>query len=103
MKNIKIQKLERYFTGTGDVEGMNFIQMFSNDKAYIYRVKNKKIKKFEVFERRKTPVLYFEKNIYSDTEFKEIYPQTEDFGVWAWTFSDIKKACEKFAEISRLY
>ena len=103
MNNIKIQHLELNFTGSGEVEGMAFESFYISLNAYMYKVTDDGNERFEVFERRKTPVcIDFEKRIYSETEFKEIYPKSRDFGVWAWTFSDKEKALNKFMEISAL-
>ena len=29
-------------------------------------------------------------------KFKEMYPKSKDFGIWAWTYKNIENALEKF-------
>lgn len=95
-----IQLLEKEFTGRGEVRGFLFVELLCNETAYIYRVCAGKCH-YEVFERKNTPVCVdYAKRIYSETEFKEIYPKAKDFGVWAWTFDNFEKAREKYFKIS---
>jgi hypothetical protein len=37
----------------------------------------------------------YENNLYSETEFKEIYPNSKDFGIWAWTCLDLFKVADR--------
>ena len=37
--------------------------------------------------------------IFSETEFKEIYPKTKDFGIWAWCTTNEQKAIQRFEAI----
>jgi hypothetical protein len=100
MKN-KINLLDKEFTGKGEVLNMRFLQLYMSEKAYIYQVADKH-PHYEVFERKTTPLcIDFKNKIYSETEFKEYYPNSKSFGVWAWTFNDLNKAIEKFNEISK--
>ena len=90
-----IQQLPEQFTGIGEVKGFQFERVFSNELAYIYKVTSHANSKpyFEVFKRKHTPIcLDFKKRLYSDTEFKEIYPKANAFGAWAWTTFSIGKA-----------
>jgi hypothetical protein len=92
---MNIQQLPETFIGVGEVKGFAFERVFSNSNAYIYRVTSHKGSKpyYEVFKRKDTPLcIDFKKRIYSDTEFKEIYPKSNAFGVWAWTTFSIGKA-----------
>jgi len=90
-------ELPKIFIGKGEVKGFLFNQVSSNKEAYIYKVDNKGVFYYEVFRRVKTPIcIDFEKRIYSDTEFKEVYPKSKQFGISAWSFSSIEKATEKF-------
>jgi len=91
------------FLGTGEVKGIVFTKIDSNEHAYLFLVENFEAKTiyYEVFERRVVAVcIDFEKRIYSETDFKEIYPKANDFGVWAWTNPDYSKALKKFEEIT---
>jgi len=88
-----IHKLTTEFVGTGEVSGFEFKQIAETELGYIYSVSNYGREWYEVFRRKTTPVcLDFEKRIYSETEFKEVYPKGEAFGVWAWTSPDKEKA-----------
>lgn len=97
-----INYLAKCFTGTGEVKDFKFIQLKESDFAYIYQViTGDEIFHYEVFKRKKVNICTKfdpENKIYeySETEFKEIYPKSEDFGVWGWTFKNFNKALEKF-------
>lgn len=84
------------FEGKGSVKGFTFTLCIKSENMYIYEVQNGRYKHYEVFKIKTVPVCVdFEKRIYSDTEFKEIYPKDEDFGVWAWSFSSLESAYSK--------
>jgi hypothetical protein len=88
-------ELEKQFIGTGDVKGHVFTQV-ENNKGFIYKVEYDDTEHYEVFLRKTTPIcLDFEKKIYSETEFKERYPKSKDFGVWAWCCKNIKNAYKR--------
>lgn len=96
-----INLLEKNFFGTGEVKGFEFNQIRVCTLAYLYEVKsNDGNIHFEVFKRKNAPVcIDFENRIYSETDFKEIYPKSNDFGAWAWTFETYFKALQKFNSI----
>lgn len=96
MKTLKV-----CFEGTGEVKGFIFEQMHSSKMAYLYKVRSYDGQvHFEVFKRKNTPIcIDFEKRIYSDTEFKEIYPKSKDFGVWAWTYISPQDAYVKLNKL----
>lgn len=97
MKNIK--KLDFEIDGRGEVRGTAFFQTKCSEFAYIYKCFGTNIY-YEVFERKNTPVcIDFEKRIYSDTDFKDMYPKANAFGVWAWTFPDIESAQNRAGQI----
>lgn len=88
-----IHKLDKRFTGIGEVKGFEFTQVFSNSKGYVYKVKNGKKEYFETFYKRKSPLcLDFDNRIYSETDFKETYPKAKSFGKWAWTYDNLSNA-----------
>lgn len=97
-----IQKLEKVIEGTGEVSGFTFTCVKETDKAYIYESKYEEgDKRYEVFEKRVTPIcLDFENRIYSTEDFKEIYPKAKDFGVWAFAKSDYLSALSKLQHIT---
>ena len=91
------QTLDISFEGKGEVKGFLFTQVVKGEKSYIYEVKFNNSRHYEVFKRKETPLLVdFEKRLYSETEFKEMYPKAKDFGVWAWSFLNKENAIEKF-------
>lgn len=99
MDNVNtIAELEYGFEGTGEVKDFTFHKEHETKTHYIYSVTDHSLGEdrrywFEAFERKRVPLcLDFEKRIYSETEYKEIYPKAKDFGVWAKTFNNIKEA-----------
>ena len=91
-----LQKLELQFTGKGEVKGFNFQQVYKNEKGYVYKVHSQESEYFEAFLRKSTALcINFEKREYSQTEFKEIYPKSKDFGVWAWTTGSLQDGINK--------
>jgi hypothetical protein len=93
--------LDLKFIGTGDVKGFKFSQIHYTELAYVYKVDDGDGNVcFEVFKRKTAPIcIDFEKRIYSETERKEYYPKSKDFGVWAWTYKLWAKAAKKMVEI----
>ena len=87
---MEIKELPDNFIGVGEVSGLNFNKIASVDNGFLYEVGvDNIITHFEVFERKLTPIcIDFEKKIYSETEFKVRYPKAEDFGKWAWTYTN---------------
>lgn len=94
------KKLPENFTGNGEVDGFIFRQIKRGQNALIYEVRSSEIRHFEVFSIKTTALcLDFEKRLYSDTDFKEIYPKSKDFGKWAWTCKDSRRAIDIFYNI----
>lgn len=92
---MSIELLPKVFDGKGEVFGVKFTQVFSNDKYYIYERSDGN---FEVFERKKVPVcIDFTNRVYSETEFKETYPKSTLFGVCAWSFPTLRQCLNKIA------
>mgnify|MGYP003621755142 CR=1 FL=1 len=96
-----VKDLENEFTGVGDTSGFKFTKLNSTDKGFFYSVDVGEGKcHYEVFEKKFVPIcLDFEKKIFSETEFKYIYPKSEAFGKWAWCIVDYNKAVEKFKSL----
>lgn len=91
-----IQKLDKNFIGTGEVSRFKFRQLLNTTNGYLYEVVDGNTYHYEVFKIKISPVcIDFKNRIYSDSEFKEVYPKSKDFGVWAWTYRDIIIANEK--------
>ena len=97
MKNIKRLSLE--ILGRGEVKGVYFFQIKCSEFAYIYKCFGTNTY-FEVFKRKNSPIcIDFEKRIYSEIDFKDVYPKAKDFGEWAWTCLDMESAQAKAKEI----
>lgn len=91
-----LKKLEEVIVGSGEVSGSIFTRVYENEKGYIYRVDGYLNSHFEVFFKKTTAIcIDFNKRIFSDTEKKEIYPKSNDFGIWAWSVNNIEKGIEK--------
>ena len=75
------------FKGKGEVKGVTFTKVKENDNAFIY---SRSDGYFEVFKKVE--------NIRFDCIS---YPKSGSFGIWAWCFSNLKDAEQKFAELSQ--
>lgn len=97
---MNIIKLEKNIVGKGEMVGFRFERYAENDSGYIYRAIFTEldfISHYEVFLKKVSALcIDFEKRIYSEREFKEIYPKSENFGDWAWCINDVDKAMIKF-------
>ena len=95
-------KLDKTIEGKGEVKGFTFHQEVENKDGYIYKVDNGVDKPyFEVFQKKETAIcLDFKERIYSETDTKEVYPKAKDFGVWAWTVTDLDKAAARLSNFS---
>ena len=85
-----MKELEKKFEGKGEVKGYVFEQIDKTSNAYIYRIFNHEFNTlyFEVFKRKE------------NTRFDVVsYPNSNSFGIWAWTYNDQIRAYEKFNEI----
>jgi hypothetical protein len=100
MSNITTQKLQTSFIGIGEVKGMQFNLELEHPIYYIYKVTDEGKIHYELFERKISAIcIDFAKRIYSATEYKEVYPKANDFGVWAWTYSDVTDAYDKIMDL----
>lgn len=80
------QKLPENFQGIGEVSNFQFQRVEETDQAYIYKVFNNQSKHYEVFKKKTSRIcLDFEKKIYDDSQHKEVYPRSANFGKWAFT------------------
>lgn len=83
---MNIQKLPQRIEGKGDTKGYTFEKKHETELGYIYKVIGDHTPHYEAFIKKTSPLcIDFEKRLYSETDFKEVYPKTKDFGVWAWT------------------
>lgn len=95
MKNIETLPVQ-FDKTSGKLAGFGYRRIRETDDVYVYDVRlldTEAHHHYEVFERKSVPkVVDFEKKEFSDTEFKEIYPNDEAFGVWAWNSFSIQAA-----------
>ena len=92
-----IHELEDSFIGTGEVKGFEFTKVAETDIGYVYCVRTSdKSNHYEVFKKRRTPIcIDFDNKIYSKTEFKELYPNSKQFGISAWSVKNYETALER--------
>ena len=96
-----IKELGKEFIGMGEVRGFKFVRIESLQHAYLYEVLSDDKMYYEVFKRVNSPVcIDFGKRLYSDTDFKETYPKSSQFGVNAWTYKDLESAISKLVDIN---
>ena len=87
-----VAKLNKVFKGKGEVKGFTFTQIYSNEKGYVYKVESDGAVHFEMFHIKEAPICVdFKKRIYSETETKEVYPNSKNFGIWAWSVNSVEE------------
>ena len=98
---MNIERLQDEFDGSCEVSGFRFVRIDVNDGKYCYKVTSPKGKHhFEVFKAKIVAVcIDFDNRVYSETEFKEVYPKYPLFGISAWCINDYDKAILKFNEL----
>lgn len=86
-----IKELEKEFIGKGQVRGFKFTQIKKNEHAYIYKVNQDGVIRYEVFQRR------------VNTRFNCItYPSNRAFGVWAKTTRSLSGANVHFEHFTNI-
>jgi hypothetical protein len=102
MSSKHVEKIRAIYEGAGEVRKFTFQQCMEAENAYIYAVNDKGKIHYEVFVKKTAPLCVdFEKRIYSETHFREVYPKANDFGVWAWTYRDKESALKKFETLKQ--
>ena len=87
----ELKELALEFPGKGSMACYHFKQIYRSDKAYVYELSNVESKKphYEVFLHK------------INRRFNQVsYPGGESFGYWAWCYTSLEDALEKFEEIS---
>ena len=93
---VLIHKLEDNFIGIGEVKGFEFTKEKETENGYIFSVCSENNTHYEVFKKIITPICVdFESKVYSETEFKEVYPKSKQFGISAWTVKSFEVALER--------
>jgi len=77
------------FEGRGEVNGYSFALLGMTNKAFLYEISHVSGKHYEVFLKK------------INKRFVCIsYPTSKSFGIWAWTFKNLKSAIKKFNELA---
>ena len=102
MKETSTIFLEKEFIGKGEVKGCKFTQISSTGVAYLYEVEQNDKTYYEVIKRLISPIcIDFENKVYSETEFKEVYPKANKFGIDGFTLGDLESAEAKLELITK--
>lgn len=83
-----MKQLQKEFIGRGQVKGFRFTQLKKSNYSYIYKINTGSSEHFEVF-------LHIENRQFNCIS----YPQSNSFGIWAWTFATYELAINKMEEI----
>lgn len=99
---ITIENLPDKFTGTGEVKGFVFIKLKESENVFLYQVKDEGNVWYEIIKSELVAkCINFAERMYSDTDFKYVYPKAKDFGRIAWTKKSLEEAEELFEEICK--
>lgn len=96
----KINPLKKTFIGKGDVKGFNYMQIDRGGKAAIYQVNIPNCNHttyYDVFK-IKTSNITWDKNgkIVKTNTLSELYPKANAYGKYAFQFSNLNHAINKF-------
>lgn len=93
---MEIVELEKKFSGRGEVKDFHFFQLQMTEKGYLYLVKiEQSLPHYEVFKRKVSAP----HPMAEDKRDKVRYPNANAFGVWAWSYNDLKDAEQKLYEL----
>ena len=100
-EGVTIEYLPLNFVGTGEVKGFKFTKIHNNGlKGSLFQVDSGSSTHFEVVKSIYTPkCIDFENRVYSETEFKESYPNASRFGTDAWSFYTFDSAFKKLMSL----
>ena len=80
--------------------GFTYTQILRGVRSFVYEQRiTPEIKYYEVFELRIQPAKTFPSGKSYTT--MERFPGNEDFGEWAWTCRNYKRAYERYLELER--
>lgn len=83
--NILDRGLPLEFVGKGEVKGMFFTQVRSSERGFLYSVMDAGSVHYEVFERK------------VNQQYGGLsYPRSKSFGKWAWSYTSLDRAVERF-------
>ncbi len=84
-----MKNLNTILVGKGEIKGFTFTQYNQSNKAYLYKVNTGHTIYYEVF-----------KKTCRVNSIRHCFPTPKAFGVWAWTYTTIEEAIEKFNELN---
>ncbi len=97
-----LEKLEKVFSGKGEVRGYEFTQIRDCRGAYMY-IKthiDSNVQNYEVIRKIVVPKIIWETKEKTG-HYKETYPRSNRFGVDAWNFADLESATIKMNQIKK--
>ena len=87
-----MKQLESNFIGKGEVRGDHFSLLGMTDRAFIYQRTGCGVIHYEVFQKK------------LNSRFGCIsYPTSRGFGIYAWTYGDLRAAIKKYNQLSGFY
>jgi len=96
-----MRELQERFTGRGEVKGFEFYQVDANQYGYIYRVTTDGQTHYEVFKRKTGFTYDYQNKCKTDKQYVK-YPNSNAFGVWAWTFKHYSDALEAYDLLEKI-
>lgn len=93
-----MKKLEKEFTGKGQVQGFHFRQIKANEHGFLYEVAQPDTPNphYEVFQ-SKVVQPHPKANSH---ELVELYRKANAFGVWGWSYKNYQSAIKKYSVIT---
>ena len=89
-KHSNIKPLKTQFEGRGEVRGYHFTLLGMTNRAFLYEVSSCDRKHYEVFKKR------------INKRFSCVsYPICHGFGIWAFTYMNLKSAIKKYNELNQ--
>lgn len=86
-----MKELKKQFIGRGEVKGNKFTQIRCTNRAFLYEVNTGYSICYETFKR------------VINKRFECVsYPEAKSFGFWAWTYSTLEEATEKFNQLNQI-
>ena len=84
-----MKPLKTNFIGKGEVSPDHFSLLGMTDRAFIYQGTSCGVRHYEVFKKKE-----------NDRFGCISYRTSKAFGIWAWSYSDIRAAIKKFNQLS---
>ena len=89
-KHEAFKRLKTKFDGKSEVKGYLFILLGMTNQAFLYEVSSDDSKHYEVFKK------------VVNKRFDCIsYPTSKSFGIWAFTYMNLKSAIKKYNELNQ--